>query len=159
MGFEFPGSGVVMAEVADKFPDEKAARRWFEALRWPDGERTCPRCGSADTHECAHATMPYRCRSCRKYFSVRTGMVMAGSPLTLLKWACAIHLDVWSPNGVSSMTLHRKLGITQKSAWHMQRRIRDGFEVDAGRILMRRGPARSRRRTRRVGPRSAGSRR
>ena len=147
MGFDLLGSGAVMAEIEGMLPDEESARGWFEALRWPDGKRTCPGCGSADTHGCAHATMPYRCRACRRYFSVRTGTTMAASPLPLLKWAYAIHLDARSPSGASSTTLHRELGITQKSAWHLQRRIREGFKANAGRIFMRRGPARSRRRS------------
>lgn len=143
MGFEAPGSGVSMAELAVMFPDEGAARRWFEERQWPDGTRTCPTCGSDDTHECAHETMPYRCRACRRYFSVRTGTVMAGSPLSLLKWACAIHLDAACPNGASSMALHRDLGITQKSAWHLQRRIRRAFDTEAVAAGARRRPGRS----------------
>ena len=75
--------------------------------------------------------MPYRCRDCRKYFSVKTGSVMEGSPLPLRKWAYAIYLDVTSLKGVSSMKLHRDLGITQKAAWHMQQRIREAFAVEA----------------------------
>lgn len=138
--------GATLAALARRFPDERAARRWFEELLWPNGERSCPGCGSYDTHECAHSTMPYRCRTCRRYFSVRTGTVMAGSPLPLLKWAYAIHLAGASPNGASSMKLHRDLGITQKSAWHMKRRIREALESGSGGFLMR-GAARSGRRS------------
>ena len=71
--------------------------------------------------------MPYRCRDCTRYFSVKTGTVMAGSPLPLLKWLSAIYLDLASLKGVSSMKLHRDLGITRKSAWYMQQRIREAF--------------------------------
>ena len=71
--------------------------------------------------------MPYRCRDCRKYFSIKTGTLMAGSPLPLLKWMYAIYLDTTSLKGVASMKLHRELGITQKSAWYMQQRIREAF--------------------------------
>ena len=109
------------------FPDEESAQQWFERILWPDGERPCPRCGSVNTHECSHAKMPYRCRDCRKYFGVKTGTVMAGSPLPLLKWVYAIYLDLASLKGVSSMKLHRDLGITQKSAWFVQQRIREAF--------------------------------
>ena len=143
MDFEAPEAGASMAEFSLLFPDERAARRWFEELRWPTGKLTCPNCGGDDTHECSHETMPYRCRSCRRYFSVRTGTVMAGSPLPLLKWAYAFHLDAASPNGASSMALHRDLGITQKSAWHMQRRIRRAFETNAVAAGARRRPGRS----------------
>lgn len=108
------------------FPTEDAARQWFEAIVWPT-DRYCPRCASVDTHECSHAKMPYRCRDCRKYFSVKTGTVMAGSPLPLRKWVYAIYLDSTSLKGVASMKLHRDIGVTQKTAWFMQQRIREAF--------------------------------
>ena len=123
--------GISLIELAEMFPDEDAARAWFEGILWPTGERYCPRCGSADTQEASHKKMPYRCRDCRSYFSVKTGTVMEGSPLPLRKWVYAIYLDVTSLKGVSSMKLHRDLGITQKAAWHMQQRIREAFAVEA----------------------------
>lgn len=131
MGHGAPGKshrkGITLLELSQMFPNEEAAKVWFERILWPDGVRYCPTCGSDNTHECSHAKMPYRCRACRKYFSVKTGTVMAGSPLPLLKWVYAIYLDVTSLKGVSSMKLHRDLGITQKTAWHMQQRIREAF--------------------------------
>ena len=83
--------------------------------------------------------MPYRCRDCRKYFSIKTGTLMAGSPLPLLKWMYAIYLDTTSLKGVASMKLHRELGITQKSAWYMQQRIREAF-ADQGPPVLMQGP-------------------
>jgi len=109
------------------FPNEEAAKDWFENILWSDGIRYCPNCGSDNTHKCSHAKMPYRCRDCRKYFSVKTGTVMSGSLIPLLKWVYAIYLDVTSLKGVSSMKLHRDLGVTQKTAWFMQQRIREAF--------------------------------
>ena len=120
--------GITLLELAQRFPDEEAARKWFESIVWPiEGERDCPGCGSLNTHECSHAKMPYRCRDCKKYFSVKTGTVMAGSPLPLLKWLYAIYLDTTSLKGVASMKLHRDIGVTQKTAWFMQQRIREAF--------------------------------
>ena len=119
--------GITLLQLSEMFPTEEAARQWFESILWPDGVRTCPRCDSENTHECSHAKMPYRCRDCRKYFSVKTGTLMAGSPLTLRKWVYAIYLDVTSLKGVSSMKLHRDIGVTQKTAWFMLQRIREAF--------------------------------
>lgn len=135
MGFEVPGKGTTISELVRMYPDEESARRWFEQLLWSDGKRACPECGSDRTYECSHQTMPYRCRACRRYFSIRTGTVMAASPLSLRKWAFAIHLDVGFANGASSMKLHRDLGVTQKSAWLMQRRIREAFSAQRGSSL------------------------
>ena len=119
--------GITMIDLARMFPDEAAARKWFESILWPGGERYCPHCGTDNNHECSHPKMPYRCRDCRKYFSVKTGTVMANSPLPLQKWLYAIYLELTSLKGVSSMKLHRDLGITQKAAWFMLQRIREAF--------------------------------
>ena len=119
-------NGISLLELAQKFPDEESARKWLEGILWPEG-RFCPNCSSKNTHECSHAKMPYRCRDCRRYFSVRTGTVMSGSPIPLLKWVYAIYLDLTSLKGVSSMKLHRDLDISQNSAWFMQQRIREAF--------------------------------
>ncbi len=127
--------GISLIELAEKFPNEDAARAWFESILWPDGVRRCPTCNGDNTHECSHKTMPYRCRDCRKYFSVKTGTLMAGSPLPLLKWVYAIYLDTTSLKGVSSMKLHRDLKITQKTAWHMLQRIRESFAAQGPTVL------------------------
>ena len=118
--------GITLMELADIFPDEAAARRWFEAHVWPDG-RHCPRCGSERTHEASHAKSPYRCTDCRAYFSVKTGTAMECSRIPLRKWAFAIYLEVTSLKGVSSMKLHRDLGVTQKTAWFMLHRLREAW--------------------------------
>ena len=119
--------GVTMMELAEMFPTDEAARKWFEAKVWPSG-RHCPRCGSTRTSEASHAKMPYWCSDCRSYFSVKTGSVMEGSPLPLRKWVWAIYLHLTSLKGVSSMKLHRDIGVTQKTAWFMLQRIRKAFD-------------------------------
>ena len=99
--------------------------------RWPNGI-ACFYCGSLNVQTgAAHKTMPMRCRDCRKRFSVRTGTTMQGSNLGYQTWAVAIYLLTTSLKGVSSMKLHRDLGITQKSAWHLAHRIRQAWAVNA----------------------------
>ena len=72
------------------FPDDEAAEAWFASVRWPDGA-ACPRCGSDNVQDpTTHTTMRYRRRSCRKFFSVRTGTVMEDSNLGYRVWALAI---------------------------------------------------------------------
>ena len=60
-------TGVTLLELAQGFPDENAARAWFEAIVWPAGKRFCPKCGGENTHECSHAKMAYRCKDCHKH--------------------------------------------------------------------------------------------
>ena len=109
------------------FPDEESASKWFEDTVWEHG-RCCGKCGSTNTYETKNRLpQPYRCRDCKKYFSVRTGTPMECSPLPIRKWVYAIYLDVTNLKGVSSMKLHRDIGVCQKTAWFMQQRIREAF--------------------------------
>ncbi len=73
------------------------------------------------------AHRPFWCGDCRNHFSVRTGTVMSHSKVPLQKWAIAIHLDLSRPQGISSMQLSRDLGMTQKTAWFLLHRIREGW--------------------------------
>ena len=119
--------GISLIELTEMFPDEVSAVKWFEAIRWPDG-RHCGHCGSIETSEVPNAKpMPYWCKGCRSYFSVRTGTTIEKSRLPLRKWAFATYLYVTNLKGVSSMKLHRDLKITQKTAWFMLHRLREAW--------------------------------
>ena len=121
--------GITLVQLADMFPTEESAREWFEARVWPEG-RHCPACGSVRTHEAGHNHMPYRCSDCRSYFSVKAATVMRKSHIPLRKWAFAIYLHLTSLKGVSSMKLHRDIGVSQPAAWFMLHRIRKAWEGD-----------------------------
>ena len=135
MAHKAPGkyfrSGLSLVELMRMFPDDAAAERWFTESRWPDGV-CCPHCGSVNVQSgTAHKTMPYRCRDCRKFFSAKTGTVLQSSKLGYQVWALATYILTTGIKGTSSMKLHRDLGITQKSAWHLAHRIRETWEQDA----------------------------
>ena len=116
--------GLSLPELVRMFPDDAKAEAWFADARWPDGVQ-CPNCGSWRVQSgTAHKTMPYRCRECRKRFSVRSKTVMAASNLGFQVWLLAIYLLTTGIKGTSSMKLHRDLGVTQKTAWHLSHRIR-----------------------------------
>jgi len=119
-----------LRELFTLFPDDETAEDWFVENRWGDTP-ACPHCGSVNV-QCgaAHKTMPFRCREkgCAKRFSVRTGTAMEASNLGYQTWAIALYLATTSLKGVSSMKLHRDLGITQKSAWHLSHRIREAWQ-------------------------------
>lgn len=124
--------GIGVMELLEMFPDEESAREWFENLRWPDGERRCPHCDSSRTKTVPNENpMPYHCGDCRKYFSVRTGTVMRSSKTSLRKWVVAMYLMTTNLKGVSSMKLHRDLGIAQSTAWTMAQKIRQGWIRDS----------------------------
>ncbi len=118
--------GITVMELFQMFPDDKTAEKWFEQARWANGVR-CAHCESDNIAKVSHPEMPYRCRDCRKHFSAKTNTLMHGSKLGYQKWAVAIYFVATNLKGISSMKLHRELGITQKSAWHMLHRIRETF--------------------------------
>ena len=136
MAHKAPGrsdrEGMTILDLMRRFPTEDAARNWFEQQIWPDG-RYCPHCGSTETFENpASESRPYRCKACGQHFSVRIGTVMERSKISLQKWAIAIYMHLTSLKGVSSMKLHRDIGVTQKTAWFMLQRIRKAWESDGG---------------------------
>lgn len=122
--------GLSLMELIELLPDEEAAADWFASVRWPNGV-ACPRCGSLSVADVKSGKpMPYRCRDCRKHFSVKTDTVMAESKIPLRKWAYGVYLYATSLKGVSSMKLHRDLKITQQSAWFMSHRIREAMKSE-----------------------------
>ena len=124
--------GLSLIDAVKLFSDEEVTESMFINTRWPNGI-TCANCGSKDIsiRQSRHPA-PFRCKSCRKDFSVKTGTVMQGSHLPLSKWALALYLFTTNLKGISSMKLHRDLGITQKAAWHMSHRIRKAWEGNQG---------------------------
>ena len=124
--------GLTLIQVMDMFPDESAATRWFEAQVWPTG-RCCGKCGATNTREVPNAKpMPYWCPDCRSYFSVRTGTALSHTRIPLRKWAIAIYVELTSLKGVSSMKLHRDIGVSQPTAWFMLHRIREAWGGSGG---------------------------
>jgi transposase-like protein len=128
---------VSLYQFFQRFPDEAAARTYFEGNRWGD-EISCAHCGSLSVAEIKNQKpMPYRCRDCRQHFSVRTGTVLAESRLPLHKWLMAIYMMTTARKGIPSTQMARELGITQKSAWFLAQRIREtwlaGSSNDMGR--------------------------
>lgn len=132
------------AQLTQVFADEDVAREWLEAKRWPNGP-VCPHCGVEDRayrlQAKATSTRPVRkgvwkCKDCRKQFTVTIGTVFAESHIPLNKWMYAIHLMCSSKKGISALQLSRTVEITYKSAWFMCHRIRKAMEKDPVRAKM-----------------------
>src|SRR5215208_301248 len=113
-----------LLEAIRYFSDLDVATEFVAKLRWPDGP-VCPRCGVVDpTHYYLKTRRLWKCRACKKQFSVKVGTIFEDSPLGLDKWLPSVWLIANSKNGISSHELGRALGVTQKSAWFMLHRIR-----------------------------------
>ncbi|NAZ36160.1 IS1595 family transposase [Rubellimicrobium sp. CFH 75288] len=113
-----------------EFHDEEAALAYVEGLLWPQGP-VCPKCGTVDeaTKLKGKSTRPgtYKCRACRKPFTVKVGTIFEASHVPMTLWVQAIYLMCSSKKGISSNQLHRTLGVTLKTAWFMSHRIREAM--------------------------------
>ena len=118
--------GMSLIDLFEMFPDDETAEAWFMKTLYPDGIY-CPHCEGENVARRTHPHMPYHCRDCRKFFSMKTGTVMRGSNIGYRKWAIAIYILNTNIRGTSSMKLHRDINVTQKTAWHMAHRIREGW--------------------------------
>ncbi len=95
------------------------------AMRWPDGKVRCPTCDSDHVTYLETAQL-WKCYSKHKRakFSLKVGTIFEDSPIGLDKWLPAMWLIANCKNGISSYEIARGLGVTQKTAWFMDHRIR-----------------------------------
>src|SRR5271156_2880072 len=104
------------------FADEQVCIDTVASLRWPNGA-VCPKCCHGEHYYLA-TQKRWKCKSCKKQFSVKVGTIFEDSAIGLDKWLIALWLLVNCKNGVSSYEIGRDLGITQKSAWFVLQRLR-----------------------------------
>ena len=114
-----------LIEAVRYFSDLDIAHAFFVTVRWPDNVVRCPHCGAEGAKYLANYRR-YECKNkhAKRQFTVKVGTIMEDSPMSLDKWAVAFWLEANAKNSISSYEIHRALGITQKSAWFMQHRIR-----------------------------------
>lgn len=104
------------------FSDEQVCIDTIAALRWPKGP-VCPNCAGTEHYYLA-TQKRWKCKACKKQFSVKVGTIFEDSPISLDKWLAALWMLVNCKNGISSYEVGRDLGITQKSAWFVLHRLR-----------------------------------
>lgn len=126
-----------LSTLAGLFTNEDRARAFLESKRWPNGP-VCPHCKGTEVYTLTPKSVSrqpvrpgvYKCKACREQFTVRIGTIFEESKLPLSKWLMAIHLMTSSKKGVSSHQIARELGITQKSAWFLNHRIREAMKLE-----------------------------
>lgn len=132
----------ILEELRAATGDERRSVEFLERHRWAD-EPACPRCGVLDVYQMRTASgerNPYfrwRCRGCKKMFTVRTGTVFEESRLPLRVWVFAFWKACASKKGISALQLSREMEITHKSALFVLRRIRYGLGEGADKSLFR----------------------
>ena len=108
------------------FADPENASNFLMQMRWPNGVE-CPACDSREVSYLSTRRL-WKCKACKKQFSVKVGSIMEDSPIGLDRWLAAIWLIANAKNGISSCELARSLGMTQKSAWFVLHRIRKAMQ-------------------------------
>jgi transposase-like protein len=119
-----------LQEAIQHFSDEQVCIDAVAKMRWPDGPQ-CPACLTRKPYY-LKTQKRFKCRECRRQFSVKLGTIFEDSPIPLQKWLPAMWLITNCKNGVSSWEIHRALGITQKSAWFVLHRLRLAMKADFG---------------------------
>jgi transposase-like protein len=120
MKTEFPET---LQQAIQYFSDEDTAFEFVRSMRWADGVPVCHFCGCRESYTLS-VRGTWKCRECRKKFSIRAGTIFEDSPIKLSTWMGAFWLIVNAKNGISSYEVHRALGVTQKTGWFMLQRIR-----------------------------------
>ena len=118
-------------EITNLLQDETQCREYLEQARW-GGEPVCPHCHCQSSKHYRLKTKGefkglYKCRQCRKRFTVTTKSMFDGTHIPLRKWFAAIYMFTAHKKGVCSVQLGKDLGVTQKTAWFMLNRIRQNM--------------------------------
>src|SRR5438552_6841597 len=122
-----------LTQLYDFFKDEETCRTYLEQHRW-GGTPACPFCGVINPYR---TNRGFKCRDnqCHKKFSVTVGTVYENSKIPLRTWFAAIYLATSSKKGISSLQTARQLGVTQKTAWFLNHRIREMLKSKAPYML------------------------
>lgn len=124
-----------LIECLDYFKEESVCREYLIQQRW-NGQPTCPFCSCTKVYS-IEAGKRFKCgnKECNKKFSVTVGTVFENSKIPLRTWFAAIYLFTSGKKGISSLQLHRQLGITQKTAWFVLHRVREMLRAKAPHML------------------------
>ncbi len=124
-----------LLEAVRYFTDPEVCISFLAEIRWPNGV-ACPRagCGSKEVWTINSKTRGtiFRCKACRKQFTVKVGTILEDSPLGLDKWLPAFWLELSSKKDFSSYQLARAIKVTQRTAWFMLHRIRAVMQEQNG---------------------------
>jgi transposase-like protein len=128
-----------MLKMIQIIPDEAAAYEYLESLRWPDGQVVCPKCGVVSDKHYLLPPPPYgrvttkgldtgrrvwKCKSCRKQFTVLTDTFLHGTHVPVRKWVLVMFEMCANKNGIAAREIERRYEVAPKTAWFMTQRLR-----------------------------------
>lgn len=114
-------------DLLQAFPTEQSCITYLEKQLWPNGEPVSPYDPTSKVYRRGDGM--YRCKNTGKNFNIRIGTIFEGSKVELRKWFVAIYEITTSNKGISSVKLAEDIGVTQKTAWYMNQRIREAFNM------------------------------
>src|SRR5438128_139237 len=112
----------------------------FRKVRWPDtdGEPVCPHCGGVDAYDCRrpNGAPRFRCRACKKDFSITSGTLFASHKLPLRGYLVAIAVFCNEVKGKSALALSRDLCVSYKCAFVLLHKLREAMATELrGRMI------------------------
>ena len=120
---------MTLRQLMQLMKTKQAATRFFQRLRWQQG-LICQRCGvigAAHRHgRTKTGFQKYRCPDCQHVFSDTTGTCLHGTRITAQQFLLTLY-ELADNKSITSVALGRKLGTSQKRAWHMLHTIRRQF--------------------------------
>ena len=122
-----------LTEFTDYYKDEAVCRAYFENIRFAQGD-FCPHCKHDKIMRFSDGKR-YRCYSCKQDFTIKTGTLFGESKLPLRKWFIAIYLLTTRTKGISSIQLAKDVGVSQKTGWFMDHRIRESLTQNGGKLF------------------------
>lgn len=122
-----------LAEFLAHFPNEGVCRKHFETVRFVKGDY-CPFCKHNKIFRFSDGKR-YRCDNCKRDFTIKTGTLFGESKIPLQKWFIAIYLLTTSKKGISSIALAEQVGVSQKTAWFMDMRIREALKQSKSKMI------------------------
>ena len=116
------------------------AEAMFKSIRWADtsGAPVCPECGSVDVYDCRrpNGAPRFRCKACKKDFSITSGTLFASHKLPLRMYLAAIAIFMNEVKGKSMLAMSRDLGTSYKAAFVLCHKMREAMSEDfKGRII------------------------
>lgn len=136
---------ITITHLIERIPDEASAYAYLETLRWPE-KPLCPHCGSINDHYFlkpqnkagrktrtgnVSARRVWKCKDCRRQFSVLTGTIFHGSKVPVRLWIFVFFEMCANRNGIAAREIERKYGVAPKTAWFMTQRIREAMKSRA----------------------------
>jgi len=121
-----------LVDLLTYFTDEQICRDYLEVIRW-EGILECPYEDCAKNKHIAKFKdgKRYKCPACQRTYSVKVGTIFEDSKIGLRKWFAGIYLITSHKKGISSCQLARDLGVTQKTAWYMNHRVRHSLGMES----------------------------